>query len=390
MKTKKAPKTIDYPFVQETRFGKVKIYRNVIVGRPRYVVAWVTEDGRQKRVFTSEIEAHQKAEEIIEDQKKGVLLRQNITSEKAAMIAEYENLLKPYNATLGDAVRFYVANKSQHNGTRAPVKKAAEEFLKDQFEDVTSRHYKTTYSILKAFWVRHDKDLTEFTASELDKYFKSVSKNGRTRNNHLGCIRTFFKWAQKYKKYLPSGDLEVDLVKSYPEAIGTPDLFTPEEMQTLLNNADDKLIPYLAIGAFAGVRTAEICRLDWERHIDFKEKVIMLTPDITKTGRRRIAVMTDNLVEWLNHHKGEKKGPVVPRSVLLFKDRNDLEYKTKIKWKHNALRKGYISYRMAQPDADAALVAKQCGNSADMVEENYKSLVAPSEATKWFSILPQK
>lgn len=340
-------------------------------------------------MFSSELEAHQKAEEIIDDQKKGVLLRQDITNEKAAMIAEFERLLKPHNASLGDAVRFYLANRHQQDGTSAPVKRVAEEYLREQFEDFTSRHYKTSYSILKAFWVHHDKDLNAFTAVDLDNYLKSVSKNGRTRNNHLGCLRTFFKWAQEWKQYLPTGRLEIEKVKAYPEKMNMPQLFTPEEMQTLLNNAEEKLIPYLAIGAFAGVRTAEICRLTWE-NINFDEKVIELPSNITKTNRRRLPLMSDNLVAWLKGVKGEKKGLVVPRPHLLFKDRGDLEYKTKVKWKPNALRKGYISYRMAQPDAEAALVAKQCGNSADMVESVYKGLVKPSDSEKWFSIFPQK
>jgi hypothetical protein len=45
---------------------------------------------------------------------------------------------------------------------------------------------------------------------------------------------------------------------------------------------------------------------------------------------------------------------------------------------------------MAQPDATSEQVAKQCGTSADMIEEYYKGLVAPSLAEGWFSMQPEE
>jgi hypothetical protein len=42
-------------------------------------------------------------------------------------------------------------------------------------------------------------------------------------------------------------------------------VFTPEEITTLLNGAKRELVPALAIGAFAGVRSEELKRLDWDK-----------------------------------------------------------------------------------------------------------------------------
>src|SRR6266699_3195086 len=39
--------------------------------------------------------------------------------------------------------------------------------------------------------------------------------------------------------------------------------YTPKELRALLNAADETLRPLLAIGGLAGLRTAELLRLDW-------------------------------------------------------------------------------------------------------------------------------
>jgi predicted acylesterase/phospholipase RssA len=38
--------------------------------------------------------------------------------------------------------------------------------------------------------------------------------------------------------------------------------FTPDEMEKILLAAQARILPLLAIGGFAGIRTAEICKLD--------------------------------------------------------------------------------------------------------------------------------
>ena len=41
------------------------------------------------------------------------------------------------------------------------------------------------------------------------------------------------------------------------------EIFRPEELERVLELAEPALIPFLTIGAFAGLRHAEIERLDW-------------------------------------------------------------------------------------------------------------------------------
>jgi hypothetical protein len=59
-----------------------------------------------------------------------------------------------------------------------------------------------------------------------------------------------------------------------------------------------------------------------------------------------------------------------------------------VKWKHNALRHSYISYRLAILQNDSA-VALEAGNSAGTIHGHYKELVMPDDAKAWFSIAPK-
>jgi len=58
------------------------------------------------------------------------------------------------------------------------------------------------------------------------------------------------------------------------------------------------LIPLLAIGAFSGIRMAELARLDWTA-VDLDRRHIEVRAGQAKTSSRRLIPISDNLIEWL-------------------------------------------------------------------------------------------
>lgn len=57
------------------------------------------------------------------------------------------------------------------------------------------------------------------------------------------------------------------------------------------------------------------------------------------------------------------------------------------KWKKNALRHSFISYRVAETQ-NVNQTALECGNSPAIIFKNYRELVREAEAKKWFAIEP--
>lgn len=88
----------------------------------------------------------------------------------------------------------------------------------------------------------------------------------------------------------------------------SPEIFSVDELRALLeaaNRVAPDVLPMLAIGAFAGVREAEIQRLDWSE-VDCVRGHIE-----AKSARRRIVPIQPNFAAWLQPYSG-MTGAVVP------------------------------------------------------------------------------
>ncbi|MDE2641812.1 MAG: hypothetical protein OSB55_03525, partial [Verrucomicrobiota bacterium] len=64
-------------------------------------------------------------------------------------------------------------------------------------------------------------------------------------------------------------------------------IFTPSEMRKLLAATSNEFLPSIVLGAFAGLRSAEIERLTWD-DIRLTERHIIVGKDKAKTASRRI------------------------------------------------------------------------------------------------------
>jgi len=175
-------------------------------------------------------------------------------------------------------------------------------------------------------------------------------------------------------------------------------ILSVEQTTILLKKADQEIIPFLAIAMFAGVRRAELERLDWSA-INLEKGHIEIKKDVAKTGSRRFIDISENLKPWLLPFKIER-GSLLPLSTLrrtkgqpsLQRLRDLLESSTKaagiIPWPRNCMRHSFGSYRMALTD-DPKKVASEMGHHDSGVTFGfYRELVHRSEAKKYFGLTP--
>jgi len=87
-------------------------------------------------------------------------------------------------------------------------------------------------------------------------------------------------------------------------------IYVPWEVTQFLNHSRPEMVPFLAIGAFAGLRSAEIGRLDWSE-VHLADKFIEIKAAKAKTASRRIVPISGNLAKWLKPH-AKDEGRVVP------------------------------------------------------------------------------
>jgi integrase len=217
----------------------------------------------------------------------------------------------------------------------------------------------------------------------------------RTKENMLRQIVSLFNFARR-QKYVPA-ELALELSEiSTPKKQHAPiGIYTPDEMRAILAAADPAIVPALAIAAFAGLRLAEVSRLDW-REVRLAEKLIIVGAQNAKTAARRLVPVGDNLAAWLapyarrfdsvNPCQEELRGNV-GHALGLRCER--AAARAKVTWKRNGFRHSYISYRVATLK-DVPAVALECGNSPQVIFSNYRALATDAEAKAWFSILPPK
>jgi len=227
---------------------------------------------------------------------------------------------------------------------------------------------------------------------------KSYFLSGRTQNNFRKLINTLFKFAVK-RGYLPKDYDELDAVELADEDNGDIEIFTPVELRQLFNAClapvkergkmrdRETMVPYLAIAAFCGLRSAEIARLDWsEVHLTGAEHFIEVKASKAKTASRRTVPVPDNCAAWLAPF-AQKSGPVCPferpdKQCFLY-----VGPAAKVTWKRNGLRHSFISYRLARIK-NVHQVSLEAGNSPQMVFAHYRQLVTETQAAEWFGIVP--
>ncbi len=216
--------------------------------------------------------------------------------------------------------------------------------------------------------------------SEIDDWLRSLEVAAQTRNNFRTVLRTIFEYAvlRGYARENPTTKTAKAKVVR-----GAPAIFTPEQMRTVLENTPREYIPYVAIGAFAGLRTAEIERLDWSE-IDLVQKLVHVKAEKAKSAQRRLVSISDHLAAWLAPH-AKKSGQV---AILVRTQRKKICKAVKMQWPANGLRHSFASYHLAQHKNAAATAAELGHTSPVMLYKHYRELVKPEAAARWWQISP--
>ena len=280
---------------------------------------------------------------------------------------------------------------------------AVDEMIETRTKDGTGDAYVRVLKVyLNQLKESFNCQLRAVTTGQLADYLRNQDVSSRSRNNARATIGAFFKFC-KERGWLPRDHEGIELVPKFKEKPTDITIYSPWEITQFLNHSRPEMVPFLAIGAFAGLRSAEIERLDWSE-VHLADKFIEIKAAKAKTASRRIVPITGNLAKWLKDH-AKDEGRVVPFDNVnkqigwlvedtnlalkeaAEKDGKDPEKAKKVKWKKNALRHSFISYRVAETQ-DVAKVALEAGNSPQIIFQHYRELVQPKEAKAWFGIKP--
>ena len=304
-----------------------------------------------------------------------------------AVANEYQEARKLLDGvSLIDAARFY----SRHHG-RGIKHKSVADAVGGLIAAKTAKGVSQVYLAdlryrLGVFKKAFHCDISALVPDDVARFFDGLKLSPRSYNNFLTTLRTFFGFAQRHSWLSKEADLLARVEKRNEKR--TPvEIFTPGELTALFKNASAQVAPCLALAAFGGLRSAEILRLDWS-DIERRSGFIEVAAHKAKTATRRIVPIANNLASWLAiaPRDGHR---VWPHSKdRFFKAMVRAADNAKIKWKQNALRHSFISYRLAEIH-DVNRIALEAGNSPQMIFRHYRELATPQQAATWFAIVPQ-
>ena len=173
-----------------------------------------------------------------------------------------------------------------------------------------------------------------------------------------------------------------------------PCVLTLEEAERLIKTAhkthykgEEKasgfgLLPYVALGMFAGIRSTELFQLDW-RQVQLDRKFVTIPHLIAKKRRLRNVELEENAIQWLRLVE-RKAGKIAP--VNLYKRFKALTVLAGFSdWrgtKSNAMRSSFASYMYAKTQ-NANLTAAQMGHRGGDQElfDHYRALSTREEGS---------
>ena len=304
-------------------------------------------------------------------------------------------ILSPYNLSLEEAARLAVKHVPEIR-EQITVTELRALFLAApgrRKSKLTQRRAHTLHN-LKWRTARFDKvhgesSVTEIRPTQAREWLTSLGAlSPVSLNNYRRALHAMFSFAL-IEGYCTANPIAKIPLFDVPEK--APAILSIEQtirLVTVAAESDSRLglLGYIVLGLFAGLRRAEIERLDWLA-VKWERRMVTIDGSIAKTGSIRNVTLADNALKWLAlcPHRAGRVAPLNLNPKL-----RRLRFLAGIeKWEGNELRHSFASYHY-DLHQNGPLTAAQLGHSSgcQLLFEHYRSLVPLGDGGRYFSVNP--
>jgi integrase len=356
-------------------------------GRKRFVVDLRSLKG-ESQFFSSydQDEAETVAKQKWVELQNGGIALASISDAIKTEAAKCAEILKPHGASLTEAVDHYV--KTVLSFRNAPtISEIIDDYLLSAKKNGRrTRTIMNLRSILGRFSKAFpDRKLSSITLPELEKYIDNPSHGMRTRSH------TKVKISQLYNFAIRKGWCSENLTKRL-ESITPEDkevtFFTVEQAASILEHADDDMLPPVAIGLFAGLRQSELNLLDWSA-IKLSERVIRIAGKVAKKRSRGLVTISDTLADWITPY-AKTQGKLIPFGQSKFE----------VQWRKlrkaagvtennpNGMRHSFGTYFYAMTGEINRTCVEMREKNPVVMLNHYRGLAKKSEGERYFALRP--
>lgn len=396
------------PGVVRQRF-RILTFRNRS-GTTSYRVDGMSRDGRVRENFTSLPEAEARRLQLENDHLRGrptatALPKITILSEAQLRLAETAfDRLKTVEAVDGDilqAVEAWVRQGRKHQLADCPrIDEAVDQFCSWLEETPTLRDRTKANLRLRIRMFSNgvpNLRVDAVTADNITAYLDARKTTQATKDNCRRVIGRFFSWCMEPKRRWvasnPASEVKVERGETPPPAV-----LSVDECEAMLRAAEahrrGRMVPYLAVSLFGGLRPQEAARLTWAQ-VNLDDGEIRLEAGQTKTKRGRVVSIGTTLSKWLSASKGKPFNPpnwrrdfdVIKRAAG-YGGRGGTEDNLK-PWPEDAMRHTAISHKFRECGS-YGLTAEWAGNSEAVIKEHYYAKVTSGDTKRFLAIMPKK
>ena len=233
-----------------------------------------------------------------------------------------------------------------------------------------------------------DRPLGTITLHDLETWLAALKVGHVTRDNFRRAVVGLFNYGQR--RGLCEGNPAAGLARSGRDQT-LPSILTPAQAKALMLAAvaveAGALVPYFAIGLFAGLRPAnELAGLEWT-NIDFKAKTIRVDPATAKRRRTRFVEIPANLAIWLATYRKDSGRIYYSRRFF-----RAVVTKAKLgKWQADVMRHTFATYHLsAHGDANATALQLGHAGAPGILFDHYRALAKPKDANAYWKISPKR
>jgi integrase len=165
------------------------------------------------------------------------------------------------------------------------------------------------------------------------------------------------------------------------------EIIPTDKVKDLISKAPERTRAALVLKFFTGMRTSEVCKLDWSA-INLERRSVLVSAEVSKTRKTRRFELTgllDGVVEWLKPY-AEECGQIYAHTESTFnKDIAEAEEAVGYEIGDNAARHTFCSRHYVAGKSDTA-TTQISGHSCKMLVGNYVHDVSEADAKAFFAL----
>lgn len=376
--------------------------------------AELSETGKRQRLhFAKKLEAERELEKRLRDKAAYGDQSDPIHPGLSAEAKEAAELLKPWNATLLQAVQAYVSTRERDAASETVSKAWAEYEKLKETRAPSHRENLAQFGRKLPEWFKA-MAVSAVTPDDVRRVLGNATTGASRFNKCRGFLNNFFKECIK-DEWCDANPVE-RVRKKDKDTIAEVPVLSVEELQDVFGACQDyrtsgdyprnskearrELLDCrdcalsFAILAFAGVRPIELTRLTWE-DVSIPLRNIRIGARNSKTRTLRNVRIEGNLLAWMEAvPKAKRNGPLVPsdwtrkRAKVMREAELPVDNRQAQQRLQDVFRHSYGSYHLATFSDLEALQANMGHSHATTYFNHYHNARLKAEALPWWQIGP--